>query len=147
MKRNLILAAALAGIALPALGIVSATAQSVPQPANRQVAEAQMAVAAPVTLSQAGGIALKAAPGTLAAIGFNDENGKGVYEASVVRDAGKVTLVKVDAESGKVMSTTQATAIGNDHEHGDGQEAEDGAGDHAPGTGQIGDGDGEQQDG
>ncbi|MFC2967978.1 PepSY domain-containing protein [Acidimangrovimonas pyrenivorans] len=129
MKRKLVLAAALAGVALPAIGLVQANAQG-----NTPISEVQMALAAPVKLDQAGQIALKAAPGTLAQIGFNDENGAGVYEASVVGTDGAVTIVRIDAQSGKVLGTTQATTLGGDHEHG--EQADPGQ-----------NGDGEEQDG
>lgn len=129
MKRKLVLAAALAGIALPAVGVVQANAQG-----NSPTSEAQMALAAPVKLDQAGQIALKAAPGTLAQIGFNNENGAGVFDASVIAADGTVTKVKVDAQSGKVLGTAQATTLGDGHEHGEQADQDQ-------------NGDGEEQDG
>lgn len=124
MKRNIVLATALAA-ALPAIGVVPANAQG----RTASATEVQMALAAPITLDQAGQIARKAAPGTLAEIGFNDENGAGVYEASVVARDGAVTLIRIDAQSGKVLSTTAVKALGGDEAHG--QEAKNGdAGEH-----------------
>ena len=75
---------------------------------------------APIKLDQAGQIALKAAPGELAAIGFNDENGIGVYEASVVAKDGTVTVLKIDARSGKVLATASSSSIGSEQDNGSG---------------------------
>ena len=139
MKRKLVLAAALSGLALPAVGIAQANAQATAP----KMTEAQMALASKVKLGEAGQIALKAVPGALAEIGFNDENGTGVYEASVVGRDGGVTVVKVDAQTGKVLGTAKQASLGDETDHEPGQQVE--GGDQTDHDGQTGGG--EEQEG
>ena len=90
-------------------------------------AEADLFRAATVTVQTAGQTALTAHPGTLAAVGFNDENGKGVYEALVVDTDGTPWTVKIDAMTGAVLASGQSALMGDDEEdhdaerHGDGR--------------------------
>ena len=72
-------------------------------------------------LDEAGKIALREVPGTLAAIGFNDENGKGVYEAMVIGADGQPSIVKIDADTGAVLGKGLAAYFDDeddDHENG-----------------------------
>lgn len=88
-------------------------------------AEAQMALAAQVSLQQAGDLALAQHAGQLAAIGFNDENGRGVYEAVVVGADGQSWIVKLDANSGDVLGQGLASLM-DDEDNGGNRATEDG---------------------
>ncbi len=138
MKRMFVITAVTAaGLALAGLAQASTGGNAGQTGAN----ETQMFLTAPVSLNQAGQIALKAQPGQLAAVGFNDENGAGVYEASVVAKDGSVNLLKIDAQSGKILKNNPVQSIGNDGGDGD-HEMQDGAG-----NGHDNQQDGEQQNG
>jgi len=105
-------------IMVTATGLVAAPLAAVAQsdmPKNDS-AEGQMFLKAKVSLQSASNIAIKQVPGTLSSIGFNDENGKGVYEAIVVAADGQSSIVKIDANSGDVLSKGKASA-GEDGEN------------------------------
>lgn len=116
MNRKIITVVILSVEALASVTAVQASAETAPSGPS----EVQMFSSAPIKLDQAGQIALKAAPGELAAIGFNDENGIGVYEASVVAKDGTVTVLKIDARSGKVLATASSSSIGSEQDNGSG---------------------------
>lgn len=101
MKLNLILATVLTTVGNSSAGLAMAAGTGTE--GTTVMSEAQMFQAAKVTLDQASQIALKEVPGTLAAIGFNDENGKGVYEAMIVGADGQPSIVKIEADSGAVV--------------------------------------------
>ncbi|MDE3122845.1 MAG: PepSY domain-containing protein [Paracoccaceae bacterium] len=116
MDRKIITVVILSAAGLAGVTAVQASAETV----QGGPSEVQMFASAPVKLDQAGQIALKTAPGELAAIGFNDENGTGVYEASVVGKDGTVTVLKIDAQSGKVLGTASGSSIGGEQDIQDG---------------------------
>lgn len=126
MQRKLILATV-----LTAMGVSGANV-ALAQNANAEneaadVPQEQLFMAATVSLDQASQIALKEVPGTLAAIGFNDENGKGVYEALVVAADGQASIVKIDATSGAVLGKGLASVMDDEGDGGeDGGENEGG---------------------
>lgn len=130
MRRKSLTAAILTAAGFSGLAAVQANAQD----AQAGPAEAQMFLSVPIKLDLASQIARQAASGELAAIGFNDENGSAVYEASVVRKDGSVTVLKIDAQNGKVLGTVSGQSIGSDHADGEHESQDGGA-------------DGEQQDG
>lgn len=119
MQRKLIIATVLAAIGVS--GAAMAAGKT-----NSAATEAQMFQSAKVKLDQAGQIALKQVPGTLAAIGFNDENGKGVYEAMVVDAKGQATIVKIDADSGAVLGSMLASNSDEEDQNGVENDAENG---------------------
>lgn len=124
MKRKIITATVVTVAGLTGLAAIQAGAET----NQAGPSEVQMFLSSPVTLDQAGQTALKAAPGKLAAIGFNDENGAGVYEASVVAKDGTVTVLKIDAQNGKVLGTSAGHTIGSDGADGE-HETQDGGAD------------------
>lgn len=80
--------------------------------------DAQMALAANLSLQQASDLALAQHPGELAAIGYNDENGRGVFEATVIGKDGQPWLVKLDANTGDVLGQGLASLMDDE---GDGE--------------------------
>lgn len=103
--------------------------------ADGTASETRMAMAAKISLAQAQDIALAQHSGTLAAIGFNDENGRGVYEATVIGTDGQGWLVKLDADTGAILGQGLAALIDDeasgDQDHGgekaEGRDADDDA--------------------
>ncbi|MEC3863108.1 PepSY domain-containing protein [Mesobacterium sp. TK19101] len=127
MQRKLILATIVTAIGVTGAGLAANAGTS--NETNDAMTEAQMFQAAKVSLDQASQIALKEVPGTLAAIGFNDENGKGVYEAMVIGADGQPTLVKIDADAGTVLGKMLASAEDEDdgeNDEGEGSESDEG---------------------
>ncbi|GAB4387330.1 PepSY domain-containing protein [Albidovulum sp.] len=135
MKRNLILATMLTAVSVSAAGLAANAATTATN--NGGMTEEQMFQAAKVKMDQASQIALKEAPGTLSAIGFNDENGKGVWEAMVIGADGKASIVKIDADSGAVLG--KGLAANFDDEDGE-QGHGDQDGDHDGEGGEGGEG-------
>lgn len=93
---------------------------SMAESATAPMGEVQMFLASKVTLDQARAIALKDVPGTLSSIGFNDENGRGVYEAKVVATDGSETLLNIDANTSDLLGEGLASVMA-DHEQGVGE--------------------------
>ncbi len=116
MKRTLILATVLTAIGISGAGLAMAANGGAGGGAT--MTEAQMFRAASVTLDEAGKIALREAPGALAAIGFEDEDGKGVYEAMVFDADGRAMIVMIDADSGAVLAKGLASAFDDEEDHG-----------------------------
>lgn len=101
MQRRLIVATVLTAIGVSSAGIaMAAGSETAGETGNSEI---QMFQAAKVTLDQASQIAMKEVPGRLIALGFNDENGKGVYEATILGADGQASIVKIDADSGAVL--------------------------------------------
>ncbi|WP_413207727.1 PepSY domain-containing protein [Rhodospirillum sp. A1_3_36] len=105
----------------PLFATVATVAFAVPliaqaEPMDR--AEAQMFQSATLSLEQAGQSALKVHAGDLAAVAFNDEDGRGVYEATVVGADGEPWTVKVDAKSGDVLASGMTALMVGDHPDG-----------------------------
>lgn len=122
MQRKLILASMLAFAGLAGAGgaMAQSTAQSTTQNGTADVSQEQLFMSAKVSLDQAKQIALKQVPGTISAIGFNDENGMGVYEATVVGADGTASIIKIDANTAAVLASGQASLIGDEGNEGDG---------------------------
>jgi hypothetical protein len=80
-----------------------------------------------LTLQQARDVALKAHPGTLAAVTFGDEGGRAAYQAVVVGSDGKPWTALVDAGTGNVFAPALSSAT-EDHADGAKVEASDGDG-------------------
>lgn len=116
MQPKLILATSLAVLSFSSAG--GAFAQTSTQNGTADVPQEQLFMSAKVTLDQAKQIALKEVPGTVSAIGFNDENGAGVYEATVVDANGQASIVKIDANTAAVLAKGQASLIGDEGEGG-----------------------------
>ena len=91
-------------------------------------AEAQMFRSSALSLRQAGEVALKQHGGDLAAVVFNDEDGRGVFEATVVGSDGTPWTVKIDAKSGDVLASGLTAMMTGDHpdDHPAGHEEKDG---------------------
>lgn len=87
-------------------------------------AEIQLFQAAKISLAKAGEVATGAVPGQLASVGFNDENGTGVYEAVVIAKDGTVSMVKVDATSGALLAKGPVASMGDEND-GDKQDNKD----------------------
>lgn len=120
MQRKLIITPLLAAIGIS--GASMAVAESHTENIANDVPQEQLFMAAKVTLDGATQIALKEVPGTLSAIGFNDENGMGVYEAVIVGADGQSSIVKIDANTGAVLGKGLAANFDDedgDHENGD----------------------------
>ncbi|KEO55035.1 PepSY domain-containing protein [Thioclava pacifica] len=119
MQRKLILATVMTAIGISGASLAMAAGTNTGN--SPAMTEAQMFQAAKVKLDEAGKIALREVPGTLAAIGFNDENGKGVYEAMVIGADGQPSIVKIDADTGAVLGKGLAANFDDedgDHENG-----------------------------
>lgn len=112
MQHKLILVIVLTAVGISGASIASA--QTTGENNASDVPQEQLFLAATVTLDQATQIALKEVPGKLAAIGFNDENGMGVYEATVVGANGQASIVKIDAGTGTVLAKGLASLIGDE---------------------------------
>lgn len=119
MQRKLILASVMTAIGISGASLALAAGNNAGN--STAMTEAQMFQAAKVKLDEAGKIALREVQGTLAAIGFNDENGKGVYEAMVIGADGQPSIVKIDADTGAVLGKWLAANFDDedgDHENG-----------------------------
>tara|TARA_R110002124_G_scaffold67294_4_gene182837 strand:+ start:529 stop:921 length:393 start_codon:yes stop_codon:yes gene_type:complete len=124
MKRIALIMVTVSGLAAAPL---AAVAQS--DTAKTGPTEAQMFLKAKVSLQKATDIALKEIPGTLSGIGFNDENGKGLYEAHIVAADGQSSTIKIDADTGAVLSKGLASLMDdeeNDSAAGNEQDGENG---------------------
>ncbi|GAA1876049.1 PepSY domain-containing protein [Actinomadura bangladeshensis] len=73
-----------------------------------------------VSLAQAVDAALKAAPGTVAEIELDDEQGRTAWEADVVAENGERREVTVDAADGKVLANRADDRDGDDRDGDDG---------------------------
>ena len=133
MKRIALIMVTMSGIAAVP---VASLAQSATTTAAGQ-SEEQMFLASRISLKQATDIALREVPGTVSAVGFNDENGKGVYEAMVVAKDGQSSIVKIDANTGAVLGKGLALLMDDEEDGADGTVAENAHDD------ENGDGDGE----
>jgi len=87
-------------------------------------AEAQMFQSATVSLEQAGQSALKVHTGDLAAVSFNDEDGRGIYETTVVGADGEPWTVKIDAKTGEILASGVTAMMLGDHPDGVGPDGE-----------------------
>ena len=120
MKRTLILVIALTGFsAVPVIAM-----------AEQSTDDAALLTASIMTVETAGQNALKAIPGKLMAVGLNDEDGRGVFEATIVAADGQVWMVKLDAANGEMLGMGLASMMddegdGGDHE-GDGETGDEG---------------------
>lgn len=130
MKRTIVPLTAAALFAVTPLALMAETNDTADAGA-----EAQMALAAGVSLQEAQDLALAQHAGTVAAIGFNDENGRGVYEAVVIGADGQPWLVKLDADTGEMLGQGLAALMDDE---GDGAQSGDSDQDHG--------GDGETDD-
>ncbi len=110
MKRNALI---LTTIALLGATPMAALAQEANESAN-SATEAQMFASAKVSLQQATDLALTTVPGTLSAIGFNAENGVGVYEATIIAADGTSSIVKIDANTGAILASGQSALMGDE---------------------------------
>lgn len=113
---------------LTAVTLVAALAPFAGSAETSASQEAALMAGAKVTMSQAGDLALKAHPGTLAEVGFNDENGKGIYEAHITDGSGQAYTVKIDAMSGEVLASGQATQMDANEQDGERNDAQAEAG-------------------
>lgn len=125
MKTKVLLVSTLALLGVTAAGAALASNHA----SESASTEIHLLKTAKVSLDQAGRTALGAVPGTLMDVGFNDENGKGVYEATVLDAKGQLRRVKVDAMNGQVLAQGMAGAEDGegDTEHGtsaDGEHAD-----------------------
>jgi len=120
MKRHTILLTVTTALGLSAAGVALANQT---ETVDSTQTEARMFQAAKISLKGASSIALKEVPGTLSAIGFNDENGRGIYEAIVVTADGSTSIVKIDANSGAVLGKGLASVMNDGQDEGEnGQE-------------------------
>lgn len=101
----------LALISVALLGVAGAAAVAEPM----DHAEAEMFRSAKVSLQQASDTAVRAHAGSLAGIVFNDEDGRGVYEATVVEEGGAPWTVKIDANTGVVLASGLTSMMQGDH--------------------------------
>lgn len=108
-------------MAMASLSVVPMAALAETHSASSAQSEAQMFAAAKLSLNQASDIALKEIPGKLAAVGFNDENGKGVYEATIHTADGQMSIVRIDANTGAILGKGLASVM---DEEGDGEKAD-----------------------
>lgn len=88
-------------------------------------ADARVAMATNLSLQEASDRALAQHAGRLAAIGFNDENGRSVFEAMIIGADGKPWLVKIDANTGEVLGQGLASLM-DDEGDGENHDAESG---------------------
>lgn len=128
MQRKLIVVSVLTAIGVSGANVAMAETNTENQAAD--VPQEQLFMAATVSLDQASQIALKDVPGTLASIGFNAENGKGVYEALVVAADGQASIVKIDANTGTVLGKRLASVMDDE---GEGSESDDEDGENSEG--------------
>lgn len=133
MQRKLIVTSMIAAIGFSAAGVASAQSNGTNNAAD--VPQEQLFMAAKVTLDQATQIALKEVPGTLSAIGFNDENGVGVYEAMIVGADGKSSIVKINAETGAVLGKGLASLMDDEGDGGNDEGGNDEGGEGGEGGG------------
>jgi len=117
MQRKLIIATVLTAIGISGANVALAQDNGENQAAD--VPQEQLFLAATVSLDQASQIALKEVPGTLAAIGYNDENGQGLYEASVIGADGQTSIVKIDANTGAVLVSGLESMMDDESDGGD----------------------------
>jgi len=126
MKRKLILTGVLTALSISGASLAMAESGD-----NASLTELQMFQSAKVSLDKAAQIALKEVPGALSSIGFNDENGQGVYQAMIVGADGQLSIVKIDADTGAVLGKGLASNFDDEE---DGAEHADRV-DHADGEG------------
>ncbi len=100
MKTKILIASTLTVLGLTAAGAALASNHG----EQSLAVETQMLHAAKISLDQAKNIAQNAVPGTVSGVSFNDENGKGVWEADIVDAKKQAYTVKIDAMSGKILS-------------------------------------------
>jgi hypothetical protein len=92
----------------------------------------QRAAAATINISQAITLAIQRVPGTVLEAEFEEEDGKGLWEIQIVTQDSQVMEIKVDSESGEVISAEEKKAdkkkkqkrkrTGRKGEHGDDHE-------------------------
>lgn len=133
MKRNLILATVLAAAGASAAGLAMAAGTSTTE--GKAQTELQLFQSAKVNLDAASQIALREVPGALAGIGFNDEDGRGVWEARVLGAGNQPSIVKIDADNGAVLDKGPASQFAEDDDHED---------DHGNGDSDEGDNDNDE---
>ena len=97
---------------LATVGLVATLAPFAAMAASGDPQETALMAQAKITLAQAGDLALKEHPGTLAEVGFNNENGRGVYEARVPDASGRSYTVKIDAMTGAVLASGDTALMG-----------------------------------
>ncbi len=56
-----------------------------------------------VNMAQAGELALAQHAGALVSVGFNDQDGQGVWEVAIAGADGKTWIVTLDAQSGQIL--------------------------------------------
>jgi len=113
MKRTMIIAATLGTLGASVAGLAHAT-EAKDTPDTSMKPEIQLLQSSKISLPKAGEIAVDAVKGQLAAVEFNDENGKGVFEATVFGKDGTATKVLVDANSGAVLSKAPMTKMADE---------------------------------
>jgi uncharacterized membrane protein YkoI len=126
MKRSLITLATITTFGLLTAGPIMANQSDNDINANGQT-EVQMFQAAAISLQQASDLALKEISGSLAEIGFNDENGIGVYEATIIGTDGTESIVKIDANTGATLGKGLAYVMDEEDDGGDNENGEGGA--------------------
>jgi len=131
MQRKLIIATVLTAIGVSGANVTMAESNTENDAAD--VPQEQLFMAATVSLDQASQIALKEVPGTLAAIGFNDENGQGIYEAIVVTADGQSYIIKIDANSGAVLGMGLASLMDDEGDGGENEGGENESGENSGG--------------
>jgi hypothetical protein len=112
--------ATLLAVSIAALGLTPLMASA----QQAEVSESALFQSATVSLKTASDTALATVGGTLAGIEFNDENGAGVYEATIIDANGVSWTVKIDAMTGQVLAQGQSALM--DDEDGGDEGAEDG---------------------
>lgn len=122
MKSKVLIVSVLTLLGLTAAGAALASGNGEQSPA----AETQILLSAKIGLDQAGRTALAALPGTLTDVGFNNENGQGVWEATVIDAQGQARTMKVDAMSGQILGQGPSST---QNEEGDGEHGESADGD------------------
>jgi peptidase YpeB-like protein len=125
MKRTLIITTTLAALTIPSVGPLLAN-QSGAGSGEKSQTEALKFLAAEVSLQQATDIALEQVAGTLSAIGFEDEDGRGLYEATIVAADGATSLVKIDASTGAVLGSGLVALIDDETDDDEDDEGDEG---------------------
>lgn len=113
MTRKFALGGLAAGLVLLPLAVLAQTATAPLTDQTDAQSEATLMGQAKITLASASEMALKVHTGTVAGIGFNDENGRGIYEAQVLDAAGQTWIVKIDAVTGETLATGDKLLIGD----------------------------------
>lgn len=117
MKRKLVLATVLTTMGISGAGFALAETKNASEASDQ--AEVQMFQAAKLDLNGASQKALAAQPGKLMEIGFNDENGKGVWEATILDTKGTAMVLQLDANSGAVLASGPESKFEADGDHQD----------------------------